>query len=272
MGSPGFNYRSSAYSIASDTTTKGFDIRAQNSVAYHSPKVSGLSAKLQYSANEFKSARGGQNPELYSGVVNFDYGPLSVFGAVDVHQDGFALAGINGGTTAASRALGSTAANTVGADTAPLSETDYAWRAGAGYELAWIGTTTISGTFEMLQLKQDHAPAGAIKKYERNAYQVALKHRYGDHELRARWNQAEDGSVTLNGAGGSTTGYGASEIAVGYAYYFAKTFQMYLSFAQITNAKNAQYTVSIGGSPAVAGATPKGADPMAVGLGLRYAF
>ncbi len=76
----------------------------------------------------------------------------------------------------------------------------------------------------------------------------------------------------------STSGYGANQFAVGYAYYFAKGFQGYLSFTRINNQYNAQYTPSIGGASAatgvsaVAGGTPKGADPQALGLGLRYAF
>ena len=47
---------------------------------------------------------------------------------------------------------------------------------------------------------------------------------------------------------------------------------VYLHYAQITNEAQAQYTLTIGGSSAVAGATPRGADPMAVGLGIRYTF
>jgi len=269
MSSPGFNYRSGAYSTASNTATTGFDIRAQNSVAYHSPKFNGLSAKLQYSADEFKNARGNQDPALYGAVVNWDYGPISVLAAAEYHQDGWGLFGMNG----AAGTFGSTAPNTQGTAAAPVSAKDIAWRVGAGYELAWpAGATTLGVLFEELDYQSTHQPVGALKEYKRDAYQVSLKHRYGDHEFRARWNMADKGTVTLEGGGGNTADYGASELALGYAYYFAKSFQGYLSWAQITNAKNAQYTFPIGGASAVAGATPKGADPMALGLGLRYAF
>jgi predicted porin len=270
MGSPGFNYRSSGWSIASNTSTTGFDVRANNSVAYHSPRWEGLSVKLQYSANEFKNATGTQNPELFGAAVNFDYGPFSVLAAYERHNDGFALVGLNGAVGAA---FGSTVANAAGTATAAASSNDSAWRVGAGYQLdSPFGATTVGVLFDQLILKQDSAPAGAVTEYKRNAWQVALKHRIGDHEFRGRYDQASAGDCSLNGGACSTSGYGANQFAVGYAYYFAKGFQGYLSFTRINNQYNAQYTPSIGGAPAVAGTTPKGADPQALGLGLRFAF
>jgi hypothetical protein len=145
---------------------------------------------------------------------------------------------------------------------------------GAGYLLdTAAGATTLGGLYEQLTLEQKKAPTGALKKYDRLAWQVALKHRAGNHELRARYSTADAGKCKLaGGAACSTKGYGATDLAVGYAYYVAKTAQVYLSYAMIQNSRNAQYTFSIGGSPAVAGSTPAGADPTAVGLGVRYAF
>jgi predicted porin len=269
MGSPGFNYRSGGWSTASNTQIIGFDVRANNSVAYHSPSWNGVSAKLQYSANEFQNATGTQSPQLFAAGVNWDYGPFSVLAAYETHGDGFGLAGIN----SAAGTFGSTAVNGTGSATIPNSSSDSAWRVGAGYQLdSPAGATTIGALFEQLKYEQGGAPVGAVKEYKRTAWQVALKHRYGSHELRARYSTADAGDVTLNGATGSTTGYGASMYALGYAYYLTGALQAYVSYAKITNDNNARYTFSIGGSPAVAGATPAGADPSAVGLGCRFAF
>lgn len=275
MSSPGFNYRSGGWATASNTSTIGFDVRASNSVGYHSPKWSGLAFKLQYSANEFKNASGTQDPTLYSAVVNYDQGPLSVAAAYEYHRDGFALAGISNTTTGGpGLAFGATTANSAGSATAADHSADSAWRLAAGYQLGWAaGDTTIGAMLEQLRLEQKDAPAGAVKSYQRAGWQVALKHRTGPHELRARFNMNDRGSCSLAGGGDcSTSGYGATEIALGYAYYFTGTAQVYLHFARIQNDRNAQYTFPIGGSPAVAGATPKGADPQAVGLGVRYTF
>ncbi len=275
MGSPGFGYRSGGWSTGS-TSIKGFDIRANNSVAFHSPSFYGLSAKIQYSADEFKNVKGTQNPELFGGAINFDYAvtpevAVSLLAAYEQHNDGFALVGING---AAGAAFGSTAANTATATPAnPSSTTDSAWRVGAGVQLnSPAGTTTVGGLYDQLTLKQDHAAAGAITKYQRGAWQVGLKHRFGDVELRLRYSQADKGTVTLNGGGGSTDGYGASMMVGGLAYFFTPALQTYLYVGQITNDPNAQYTFTIGGSPAVDDPPPKGSDPWAGLLGLRYAF
>ena len=272
MGSPGFNYRSGGYSTGSATSIAGFDVRASNSVGYWSPAFYGVSVKLQYAVNEFMNATATQDPSLYGAVINWNYMGFSVLAAYEQHNDGFSLVGING---AAGANFGSTAANSAtGPGGSSNHTTDSAWRAGAGYQLdSPAGATTLGVLVDQLTLKQDKAPTGAVKEYKRLAWQVALKHRIGGHEIRARYSQADAGDVTLaGGVVGSTTDYGASMIALGYAYYFAPSFQAYLHYAQITNDPQSQYTFTIGGSPAVAGATNRGADPMAVGLGLRYAF
>jgi predicted porin len=270
MGSPGFNYRTSAWVTSSSTPIAGFDIRASNTVAFQSAPWKGLSLKLTYAANGFKNASGSQDPNLYSAAVNWEYGPFSVMAAYERHDDGFALVAIN---PSAGAAFGSTAANTAGTATAANSTVDTAWRAGAGYQLdSPIGATTVGVLADELLLKQARAAAGAVTQYRRLAWQVALKHRAGDHELRARFDKAEAGSCSLNGPACSADGYGATHVSVGYAYYVAPSFQTYLSFTKITNQRNAQYTFSIGGSPTISGTTPKGADPEALGLGVRYAF
>lgn len=274
MGSPGFNYRSSAWKTATADSIRGFDIRASNSVGYHSPKWNGLSAKLQYSVDEFADVPGNIRPSLYSGVVNFDSGPISVYGSVERHDDAFGLnfntPAVAGPPAVAGAAVfGATAGNPTNS-----SSVDWAYRVGAGYELASpAGTTTVSAAFEQLRYEQENAPTGAIEKFNREAFQVGLKHRTGNHELRGRYSQALEGDCDLRGgAACNTDKYGAKDFAVGYAYHFSKSAQGYAYYTQILNDDNAQYTFSIGGAPAVAGATAKGADPQALGLGLRYAF
>jgi predicted porin len=294
-GSAGFNYKSaagvSAAGGAPKATTafpdgsvvKGFDVRAGNSVAYHSPKLFGASAKLQYSASELSSADGKLAPQLFGAAINYEWAGLSILAAYERHDDWYGLAGINSPastdgsagppvvqpTVKASPAFGATAANE-----ATHSSVDQAWRVGAGYQLDTpAGATTVSFLVDQLSFTQSSAAVGAVKEYKRLAWQIAAKHRYGDHELRARFNAADAGDAKLvGGAAASTDGYGAKQITAGYAYHLSKSAQAYLSFTRILNERNAQYTLTIGGAPAVAGKTPKGADPQAVGLGIRYSF
>ncbi|MFZ5558250.1 MAG: porin [Pseudomonadota bacterium] len=266
MGSPGFNYRSSAWKTATNTVVTGFDVRASNSVAYWSPKWNGLGVKLQYSAAEFESANGALSPELWGAALNYDMGPLSLLAAYERHDDAFALAGANG---AAGAAFGSTAAN----GTAANSE-DTAWRLGAGYQFdTGAGATTVGVLWEELTLEQSGVAVGAVSEFKRRAWQLALKHRIGNHELRARYNDADEGDCSLaGGAACSSSGYGAKQYTLGYAYHFSRRTQGYLYYTKIKNDANAQYTLTIGGSPAVAGGTPRGADPQALGLGIRHSF
>jgi predicted porin len=267
--SPGFNTKTAAYSTASNTSVRSFTIRAQNAVAYHSPTWNGLSAKVHYTTNEFKNNDGTQNPELYSAALNYDTGKLlpvgcSVFGAWEQHKDGYGLVSIGGVGR-----FGATAANTAAAHT-----TDTGLRFGLGCEYKMdAAAVTLGGVYELLTYEQSAAVAGALSKYERSAWQVGGKARFGPHELRARYSMADKGKATIvGGAASNTDKYGASMLAVGYAYNFTSQFNVYLYYAAISNEDNAQYTFGTGGAAAVAGATPAGADPSAVGLGFYLAF
>jgi predicted porin len=286
FGSPGFNTRTASSTTAapaapdasgpypSGGVVAGFDVRAGNSVAYASPALHGVTVKLQYSADEFRSKGGDLGPQLFSVGIQYEWKGLSVLAAWERHDDAFGLAAINvaaasDGTPAAKPAFGATAAND-----ATHTSVDVAWRAGAGYQLdTAAGSTTVGLLVEQLSYEQKRAAVGAVKEYSRLAWQVAAKHRYGDHELRVRYDAADAGDVELVGGGAaSTSGYGATQLAAGYAYDLSKTAQAYLSYTRIVNEKKAQYTLGVAGVAAVAGSTPKGADPQALGLGLRYSF
>jgi predicted porin len=268
MGSPGANYRSggfvSAAAVAAPANTfsiGGFDIRAQNSIGFHSAKFSGVSFKLQYSTDEFATANGKIEPSLYSAVVNYDNGPLSVFATYERHDDAYGLAWI----------LSSSGFGAAG-NAASGQSTDWAWRVGAGYELPLgFGPLTVSAAVEQLFFEQESAPAG-VDNGDRLAWQIGAKQRIGNHEFRARYSTAEE--LNCSNADGSTCDApdtGAQMVAVGYAYFWTKSFQTYLSAANIMNDDSSRYTVTIGG-PNVATSTPAGADPLVVGLGARLAF
>jgi hypothetical protein len=202
-------------------------------------------------------------------------------GAYENHEDGFALSTMNVGAAAplaATRTFNATAANGTAAHTE-----DSAWRVGAGYELQWAGGATTPGfVFEQVKFLQGSGAAGSIAEYSRYAWSANLKHRTGAHELRARFDKANDGDCKLVGqtvAGAcSTADYGSKMYSLGYAYYFAKTTQVYLQWSHILNERKAQYTFSTAGVAAVTGTTGvrgttlPGQDPQALALGIRHAF
>lgn len=263
MGSPGFGVRSSAFNTsATGTTTASFDHRAANSVAYWTPKFSGLSAKVQYSMNEFRTADGSVSPFLVSGAVNYDLAGLSLVAEAEYHEDAFGIRTITGGNAGNS------------------ASKDMAWRLAAGYELPLgVGALTVMGMFEQLLYDQEGATdvANDLDDYDRMAWLLGAKFRTGAHEFRVRYSQALEGNCTL--ADGSdcpdivTDDSGATSYAVGYSYHLAKSTQVYAFFTQIMNDDAAQYTFGVSGAARVVGTnTPVGSDPLAGGVGIRFAF
>lgn len=261
MGSPGFKTRStasgSAAAFTASQTPTTFNVRAANSIAYHSPKIFGLTVKAQHSTNEFASNSGDISPNLWSVSGNYERGPLSVFAAYERHDDYFGLNVIAGNAAA------------------PLTKTnvDTGVRVGAGYELASpFGATTIGATYEWLDYSQEHTVAGQLESVSRSAVMVGAKHRMGNHEFRLRYAYADGLDTNFNGNGPGAVGSGAQQYAIGYAYHLTKAAQAYAYFTKIENERNATYTFATAGVAAVTGNFTAGADPMALGLGMRYAF
>jgi predicted porin len=253
IGSPGLNSRSNqgvtgaTGADASVGQRVNFNVRAANSVAYHSPKAMGLSAKLQYSTSTNADVPNAtQKPELYSAVANYDQGPVSIFASYEDHEDW-----------------------------ASANSRDYGWKAGAGYELGTaLGTATVGGGYEHLYyLDKTITTAAGQRKFDRDAFYVAAKFRTGNHEFRGRYAYADAGSATSGtGAKISTAGLGAQNYALGYAYYLSSAAQVYAFWTQTVNEKRAQYSLGSVGGPGFMATLPAGSDPSAVGLGLRYAF
>ncbi len=263
MGSPGFNTRSGAFTGG---VQAGFDLRAANSIAYWSPKFSGVSFKVQYSADEARSVDGTVDPMLLGAAVNYDIGGLSVVAAGEYHEDAYGLRTI-------------TAANA-----GRTASKDMAWRLAAGYEVPLpVGALTFMGMLEQLSYKQEDAAAvgNSLEDYSRFAWLLGAKFRMGNHEFRARFAQALGPSCTTAGGADCTSAVtdelAATQYAAGYAYHLAKSTQVYAYYTQIMNNDLAQYTFTVGGAQTATGgnvfaSTPAGADPTAVGVGIRYAF
>lgn len=257
FGSPGFNTQTGTWTgtTAATAGVTGFDLRANNSISYWSPKFMGASLKALFATDEGKNALGTVDPILASIAVNYDFAGFSVAAAFERHEDGFGI-------------------DPLGAVTINRSTKDDAWKIGAGYELGHpFGTTTVNAGYEMLKYTMDNAPTDEFTEVSRGAWQVGLKHRIGNHEVRARYSMADSGDCKLKGgAKCDPKDLGATDLALGYAYHFTKAAQGYAYYTRIDNEKLAQYTFTTGGSSVISGKTQAGANPTAAGVGLRYAF
>lgn len=256
MGSPGFKTKSTAASTTlGQTNQTTFNIRAANSIAYHSPKFQGLQIKAQHSTNENASNDGRISPMLWSVGANYDRGPFSILAAYERHDD-FSGIGAMGGV------------NT-------KSTVDTGLRVGAGYQLDNpFGATTIGAVYEMLSYGYGNTQglANTVKEVQKSGFMLNVKHRMGSHEFRARYEYADGLELKVVGTFGGVVGTGAQNYALGYAYYLSSAAQVYAYFTKIENERNATYTFATAGVTAVTTNFTAGADPMAVGLGLRYAF
>jgi predicted porin len=262
----------SGFATSSTSRIASFDVRASNSVAYWSPKIMGLGLRAQHAVNEFSNNRNVAalpgtttlNPSLTSVGVNYDRGPFSVGAAWEMHRDVRGL-----------RAMGLNATDS--------PSDDRGWRVAAGYELPNpFGATTVGVVYESLKYTQRRLGAGQIREYSRPALGANVKHRMGPHEFRGRFNWADKGDCEFEqpvaGAPGcDPSGTSAHQVTLGYAYYLATSTQVFASWTKLSNGRLANYSLSAGGgttgSNLLVGANlPAGADPQALGVGIRYAF
>lgn len=245
MSSPGFNQRSGGYS--SGTNNASFDNRGANTLAYWSPVYKGFSGKLAYSANELRTAN--TNPSLWSAVVNYNSGPLSLLYAYEEHKDAFGLTVMQATSTG-------------------TASKDKGHRFGAGYK---FGGTTVSALWERLDFENSGTVAG-VTNFRRDAWQLGLLHRTGNHEFKLRYNEAQDGSCSRVAGNCSTSGLGAKQWTLGYGYYFSQRTEGYVFYTKLINDQSASYTLTIGGAPGVISGAGVGSDPSAAGIGIRHLF
>ena len=255
VGYPGFG-------VPATTTQTGrtgkaadasFSRRQGNSLQYWSPEVMGFSARLAYSANEGKTSETKTarsiSPAVYSGLLSYVKGPVTVRYGYERHEDYFGLTQLGGSAAATATNDGST---------------------DEGHELvAHLSLPTgtrISGIVERLTFKNQEAEAGKVSRYTRDAYFALVQQRFAEHQLWGSFGQALPGECAVVDGSCRTGGLGATQYALGYSYALGKSAEVYAAFYRLVNARSASYAVV--SSPAV----PPGSDTTGVGLGILYTF
>lgn len=256
VGNPGFG-------VPATTTQSGrgnakadaaFNRRQGNSVQYWSPELHGITGRVAVSVNEAKTAATSTapsvSPTLYSGVISYVKGPLTLRYAYERHQDYFGLSQLGG-------SAGATAANDSSTDQGHLVVAQVSLPTG----------TRLSGMAERLSYENADGTPGVVSSYERYAFFALAQQRFGDHQVWASYGLASRGSCDAAGGGACTTeGLGASQFGVGYSRAFGKSFDLYGAYYQLVNDRAATYGVV--GGPAVA----PGGDTRGLGIGLLYTF
>lgn len=257
VGAPGFG-------VPATTTQSGrvnakadaaFNRRQGNSIQYWTPELHGFSARLGVSLNESKTSDTptgpSVSPTIFSGVVSYQKGPVTVRYAYERHQDYFGLSQLGG-------SAGATEANDSSTDQGHMVVVHVALPSG----------TRLSGMAERLSYENADDTPGVVSAYARYAFYLLAQQRFDAHQLWASYGMALKGSCDVAGGGPcSTKGLGASQLGLGYSYSIGKSFDLYAAYYQVVNERSASYGV-VGGPGTVA----PGGDTRGAGIGVLYTF
>jgi predicted porin len=277
IGSPGFNvgalnlspgYVANAVPGPSPVprSNAAFYRRDSNSVQYWSPNLYGLSARVSYTTNEFSRAERpavGQNPEvpeihpdIFSGLLSYDNGPLKLRYAIEVHRDYFGLSLIGG-------APGGTVTNASSRDVGQQGVAAYT------FQFNEAVSTRLVATFDYLFYENDDNVIGNVDQYQRASVYGLLDQSYEGHHVWLAYGQAGEGSCSLVGdADCSTDGLGASMMTIGYLYRFSPNTDIYAVAYRVVNNNAASYTPF----PPIDPQPTPGADVRSVGIGFLHHF
>lgn len=258
--SPGFNVPITT-TQSGRTNTKAdaaFSRREGNSVQYWTPKWAGFSGRFAYAANEGKSAEGAVpeiDPYLWSVLLQYDIGGLSLRYGYERHNDYFGMQQIGG--------------SLFGANTTSSKDD--------GHQIVAIwtfGNTRISALYERLNYETDDSLIGAVDEYEKDSWYVLAQQRFGGHQIFAAYGEADNGDCErAGGLACSTQGLGATQYTVGYSYAFSKRTELYLAYYRVHNQRSAQYGLFPNvGTSAPIGITSPGADSVGYGIGILHSF
>lgn len=184
--------------------TVNFDLRAEGTIAYISPTVSGFHAAVAYVQSKKNEGAGNDEFKGWSAMAMYDNGPLFASLAYEAHSgNGFA-----------------TATNT---------DAESAWKAGLGYK---FGDTAIGAVYEDVS----HDQANNIS--DRKAWYLSLNHTMGPIALKAAYGSADE----AEGAGNINTG--GDFWALGADYALSKRTKVWAYYSSVNNDANAQYRMN----------------------------
>jgi len=257
MGNPGFGVPATTTqnTRAGAPPDAAFDRRNGNVVQYWSPTIAGFSGRIQYSADEGRTASGATSPSIaptiWSGNVQWDFGSLSLRYAYEQHEDYFGMSQLGGGA-------GATLLNQSSKDQG--NKIVGIWK---------IGPVRLAGIYEELKYHNDDSVPGNVNDYKRKAYYALGEFYFGQASVWAAYGKAEDGSCSrVGGLSCSTADIGADYYSAGLVYNFSKRTQVIATYYKVDNKKSGTYTVQ----PPVGGPVAAGADTLSFGVGIAHFF
>lgn len=215
------------------------------SIMYNTPTVNGFSGGINYIPNSAKAATGDVNPGGWDLMARFE---TKTFSVSVVHTD---LKDLLWGGYASE----SNKSDAVFASYAFPTKTTV-----VGMYNAYSGTLVDATTKKGFDIKQ-------------NSFYFGIKQVWGLHELMLNFVSAPSRSGSGLPASLPAADSAAKQLALRYGYNVFKNTQIYVSYSAISNEANVNYNYQVGSIGGSTGATvAKGADPNAIGFGMRFTF
>lgn len=166
-----------------------FDLRADGTIAYISPTVSGFHAAIAYVQPKANEGAGNDEISAWSAMAMYEAGPLFASLAYETHSGGVA--------------------------TSTPAKEENAWKVGLGYK---FGDTQLGAVYENV----DHDAANHIS--DRDAWHLSVTHTMGPIVLKAAYGQADDAEGSMNNKTGADfwalgVDYNLSKRTKVWAYY-----------------------------------------------------
>ncbi|MHB1231149.1 MAG: porin [Burkholderiales bacterium] len=233
----------------------GGSVRAQNSVMYSTPNLSGFTGKVLWAAtNEAgndTSAASMNNPSFWSASAAYRNGPIY-------------------GVLAYERSKGQTAAGILkfkenGANQSTLNTTRVGFgynfgvaKLGVGYERTKLDNITSFGNLTNVDVTASNTSRNAW--YVSGTYNIT-----GNNVLKAAYTHA--------GSFSNTSSTGAKQMSVGLSHNFSKRTEMFALYTKVSNDSNINYALG-GGATGIAqvSAAGNGESPRGFSLGMIHKF
>lgn len=217
------------------SSASSFHLRRAKSVQYETPKFAGLTAGVQWSTDEAKTAF--RDPHVWSMGLKYDEGPFYVALAHEIHYDLFG-GSVNAPTSLRNNAV---AEATTSKDKATQFTVEYRLNGKHRFEFDAIRK----------QYNESATVAGRFNSYRNMAYLLAMENRWTEQwRTSVHYVKAQAGDCTRTAATCSTDGLDGKKFTVGGAYYLGKRTFLFSAYSELRNGKSARYTnTEYGGQP-----------------------
>jgi len=212
--------------------------RADNSILYTSPSMSGLQLRAMYGFRNEDGAVATDDSKMWAASAVYRNGPLYATLAYEAGDDTFNPGNNSAGTGA------------------PIRSKNDAWRAGVGYT---FGNTKLGLAYE----DNDAENMAGVTTNDGSAWYASVAHKMGNITLNAAYTDRDE---TVSGLDN-----GAQQVTVGVDYNLSKRTMVYALYTEVSNDNGGNTGIGAGTGIARV-STVNGGDASGFSLGMSHKF